>query len=63
MAQGSCRIARNGATKNNQSSNYFARIAKEVRDSFEEFFNFVQGSVPWQDKVVNSTIHAFDQQY
>ena len=34
---------------NNQGSESFARIAKEVRDNFKEYFNLVKSSVPWQN--------------
>ena len=44
---------------NNQSLNNFARIAKEVRDNFKEYFSLVEGSVPWQDEVVKSTTNCF----
>ena len=33
---------------NNQGSNNYARIAKDVRDSFKEYLYSAQGSVPWQ---------------
>ena len=48
---------------NNYGSIDFTRIATEVRDNFKDYFNSVQGSVPWQDKVVNSTKHAFHKKY
>ena len=48
---------------NNQGSNNFARIAKEVRDNFKEYFNFVQSSISLQDNVVNNPTNAFDEQY
>ena len=31
-----------------QGSNNYARIAKDVRDSFKEYLYSAQGSVPWQ---------------
>ena len=40
---------------NNQGSNNFARITKEVRDNFKEYLNFVQSSISLQDNVVNNT--------
>ena len=48
---------------NNQGSNSFARIAKEACDNFKEYFNSVLCSVCQQDKLVNSTTNAFDEQY
>ena len=35
---------------NNQGSNDFERIVKEVRGNFKKYFNLIQGSVPWQDR-------------
>lgn len=49
---------------NSKGSNNFARIAKEVRDNFKEYFNSVQGSIPWRDKVdKNSTTNAFGEKH
>ena len=31
----------------------YSRDAKDVRDSFKIYFNYPEGSVPWQDKIVD----------
>ena len=48
---------------NNPGSNNFARTAKGVHNDFKEYFSSVQGSLSWQDKVVNSIANAFVEQY
>lgn len=47
---------------NDQWSNNFARIGKEIRDDFKKYFNSVPGSVPWQEMMVNGPENVFDEQ-
>ena len=42
------------------SSNY-SQVAKKVRDSFRDYFNSDEGSVPWQLALVESTTNSFDE--
>ena len=42
-------------------SNNFSRDARQIHGDFKDFFNSIQGSVPWQWNMVSSTSNPFDE--
>lgn len=46
-----------------QGTHNFTRTAKDVRNSFKDYFNSDVGSVSWQDRIIDSTSSPFDEEY